>query len=409
MSNQEPAEHDFLSTAVYCLLAGHAAALFWASFSHRALFADGSHFFFMVFDSRRLFWDPNYLRIFSSVLQIPSLVYMWLSPGSHSTTIPALLYDFTINLHPIVSLAFCFLILKKYQKLYFLYFPILSFSLCTQSLMGYPSLIIPETLSLFWPLFLLLLFRNGGSLLETLFLIVLTFCLAFTYEAAILFFALNIFVLFFLPQNRGAKWESILLNLANFAGIGFMLWRLFGSHAGTKAPFLEALKFPILEGPFRMVGIIGLIILGLIIFLFSYFPSAQKKIEPLIFSLCAILVLFFSFRFWQISSAASFYHDIWIERTTVIPVAAAFAFLLAIEAKKNISQQKSVQRCLALLTCVSLMISFARDIYLTDTWRNGYSKIQSLRKHNPGCNTITMEAVSQLLDKPNNIGHWWIS
>ena len=403
----------FLKQILLLLLALNVISLLWAALSHRALNADGSYFFFRLMEERKFIWDVNYLRIFSSVLQLPSVIVMWLGPETKSNVIPSLLYDLAFNLHPILSLYLCYRILKRFDRIDYFLFPVLSFVLCTQALMSYPTLIVPETLSLYWPLFTLMIFRKGDTRWETPLLCALLFCMAFSYEVALLLFLLNIAILIFRRRNHLATRTSDLILISlNFFGFCFMLWRLFRPHAGRMDQFIFALRLPVWGQPFRVVGMAAIGALSLCIPIGYYVHKLRFLLSLSLVSLGLLLVFYFFGYVYLREDLTQIYSGAWLERTTAIPFSCAIACLFAFAASDGVSswwsQRTGIYFGVSFLTCSALVISLGQDLMLTHIWRSTYDRVQFLRINHPGCNIISPELMTHYFEHPYMAGGYWL-
>lgn len=121
------------------------------------------------------------------------------------------LFDFAYLMHPFVSLGVTAWILKRVNRLHLVVFPALSMATVTESTIGYPVGMVNFTLSLFWPLLALTVFRRPASKTELAVLIVFAVFMLFSYEPSMLAFAaLQLyFLLVPLRQEQPIFWRSL--------------------------------------------------------------------------------------------------------------------------------------------------------------------------------------------------------
>jgi hypothetical protein len=382
-------------------------SMLWAALSGIGIVADGSWVFVSLLTRKIPVWDHSYLRLFPISLQLPSLAWLNLVPGEKSVPVAALFYNLTLNLHGCLSLFASGWLLRRFRREDLFIFPAFNFVLCTQILMGFPYLIVQETLSLYWPLLLLLLLRKGDSRWELPALLLGFFCLAFSYEAAILLFALNLGLLFFSRiQGRSVAGDNLLL-ISNFIGLAFMAWRLLGAHHGPTDTFWAGLRASTFREPYREFSevLIFLICLAILIW------RGDSRRDRTLGSALAIAALLAGLRFfWMLAKtpAITLFSYTWQERTTVIPFSATLAgvcFWVVNGRKHHNFKASRTFQALQIALGVSLCLSLAHTLIVTSFWRHGSQRMAHLQKENPGCNVFDLHSAGSLIDWAL-LGNW---
>ena len=337
---------------------------------------------------------------------------MKLFPQQNLNLLCARLLSIGMSFHPMLSLFFCYRILNTFHRLEYFVFPVISFALCTQSLMAYPALIVPESLSLFWPLLFLLLFRHGKSIRELIWPVLLSICLAYSYEAAVLLLALNgLFILArlrFYPPRTG----DYALTALNFLGCLFLLWSLFGPQPLDTHHFTNALLKSAPTEPYRLLGFSSLVLIMINIFIPFFLRKVESKIAILSLSVGIIQTIIFLIYISTTKQWNYIYGTVWNQRTTAIPIAGLLAcilvFLVYFDRKEWWIRKSYSYTITLLLCCFFNLSSLIYDIGFTRTWREGYSFAQWITKNNPGCNIISTKAEQELFGK-FAVGNWWIA
>jgi hypothetical protein len=356
-------------------------------------------------------YDVNLIRRLELLLQLPVVLFGQLT----SFTVPVLakIYSLTICLHPAISLLFCWLILAKRQREYFFIFPLLSISVCTQILMAYSYIGIPLTMSFYWPLLLLLLFGNRRSMFEFLMSLLLSFGLFFGYEAAVLLFLLNIYILICSVRSSKTKpWRDLLLLLVNCVGLLFVAWRILGPYGNHKESFLRSLFSDPPTEPFRLFQMAA-------IFLMVAWTGAllickdrlQAKIYGFVIAASLGLPVLF-FALLQMEGVRGVYNTVWYIRTTALPFAGLVCLLAIVVAQFEASKPNwwhgPAYHSLLVLTFVCVSIGIWQDFALTRLWNQGYVAMKNFGEKYPGCNIVSKRVYEKLFYQKYAFGDWWL-
>lgn len=401
-----------LKFAVFVLLLGHACSIFWAAISLRPMFADGAVWFFRILDTTDTFLNDQYLRLFTAVFQWPTVAYLRLFPYPNSSQIAIVILSFSYSFYPLVSLIGTYFLLKRFCQTEFIIFPIFSFALFTQALMIYPSVIVPEALALFWPLFFLLLFRRKEKPFEFLLAVALIAGLAYSYEqsAILTIFCASILLLKVLRKTsvRG----DLLLVLMNFTVTLFFLWRIsIPIRTGAKDHVVETwdlMVHPKLDA-FGVFGANVLLALAIAVLLF-YFRKTPKVLFWAAFIAIAVTTFFYIRFMIREDSWHAVFGNVWGIRVYMIPmttILAALVIPLVFFAPKVLwyKCEQKVKMIYFLLVAV-LAISLVRDLVLTIHWRREFENIRVLQGKYPGCNVLSPKAFERLFRKESLIDAW---
>lgn len=389
-----------LKWSLFFLLVLYGLAAIFAALSHRTFFADGSHWLFHMVGNQQFFWDGQYWRLITLALEAPAI---WLCHLIRSTSIVTLVLELAFNLHPFLSLAACYYILKRQRREDLFVFPVLSFALCTGALMSYPSLVIPETLSVFWPLLFLVVNPDREGLGRAFFIGLGFVAMAFSYEAAVLLMGVLGIAVYWQRRSSLSRWqENYYLGLC-FAVILFMLWRLFEPHAGPKQQFVTALLNSRLD-PFRALGIGAALVIAFCVFWLSSSRWAKSFFYLATIAGPAAFLVYIFYRF----DLKALGNPVWEARTTTIPICSVFAGLACYMALSKRQRNLEFTKGLYVFTCAVLLASLVQDILLTRFWRLGYGAIQELREQGEGCNVISPEAFQNKIETPYGFSNWWL-
>ncbi|MGZ3699473.1 MAG: hypothetical protein ACXWP5_15135, partial [Bdellovibrionota bacterium] len=140
----------------------NVVTLWNAALAHRPLFLDGAVWMFRIFSFGKVVYDPDYTRYLDTLLQLPGIWWIRAYGTTEDVTRTAMhLIELAYSLHPFLSLLACAAILRKKGRIELLIFPLLSFALVTQTTMAFHIGVVPDALSCFWPLFLLVILQEG--------------------------------------------------------------------------------------------------------------------------------------------------------------------------------------------------------------------------------------------------------
>ena len=159
---------------------------FAAVLINRVEFLDGSAWIFNIISEESFYWDPRLSRYTDILLQIPSVLVVKYMDGAFSLYLSKLLLGISYYLHPYLSLYISWKIIKHHDQWRVFYFPLLSFAICTQPVLGYAISVVSTALSIFWPLFLLNLYSPKPSTSRVAVLVLLSTLLLFSYETVMI-------------------------------------------------------------------------------------------------------------------------------------------------------------------------------------------------------------------------------
>lgn len=357
-----------------------------ATLLYRPMYSDGIIFFSWAIDTHSYGYDGRYLRHIYYLMQLPSVfIDKFLTFLPNNTVWSALAFCFSYGLHPVISMMGCYFILRKYRKVQYLVFPLLSYALITVPLMTYPSLTIQETISVFWPLFFLLSFSPLKSRLEIYGGLALSLLLAAGYETSVLFFIVNASILIIRGQTG-------LLFISQILGGCWILFRLLGPNAGPNEAFLESFSVPLTEG-FHFYTFCGVMAVAALLL-----KPKKWLILPLIF-LCLMTL------YWGMKDVI-FFPDTYLwqaftDRTRATPLTSILA-LLAYWA----NAKKKELRPLFYFCMFALVISCAYDILATYYYARGVSYAEKMANENEGCNIIPLADFEEQFAVQHAIKMW---
>lgn len=358
----ERASYALFAFAVFCAF----GASVYSAVSHRPMFLDGSYWYFNVLQHHEPFYDRGYLRLFGTVLQLPAVLLLKLL-GKNATEGAVALLDFAYALHPWLSLGLTYCILRSRGKRELFFFAMLSYATATQSAIAFGVGVVPDALSVFWPLFALVVTRSqNSSWVELSTIAFASIALALTYEASILFFALLTSIVF-LDRESGSRPRKVLIVLFVLCAL-WLAYRLWGPTAGSKQHFFFSIRQKL--GLFR--GLCLMTLTGLA----AAFWFKSRKI------LYGTAVAIFLFAWFGVSARV---FDLFVSfnaRTTAIPL-AAFIGALAYVMREKMSRLP--KHDLSVFLGIALLVSAAHDLTNTIAWRKRVAPVYSLLDKYDGC------------------------
>lgn len=362
--------HALLAFAMTCAF----GASVYSALAHRPMFLDGSFWYFNVLQGHQPFFDTAYLRLFGMVLHAPAVLLLKLFGGSATASAITAL-DLAYALHPWVSLLATYLILKRRGRTELCLFALLSFATATQSTIAFGVGVVPDALSVFWPLFALVITRQPTKL-DLFFIFLLSTALCLTYEASILFF-LFLAIVVFLERGKARSSRAALLLLFAVC-VTWLSYRLLGPAAGTKQHFFFSIRRKL--GLFR-----GLCLMSLSGLIAAYCLRSRKL-------LYATAVLVFLFAWFGVSARV---FDLFVSfdaRTTAIPIATLIAALAYFLRDKL---DRLPRADLVAFVSVTLLVAVFHDLYNTRFWRKRIAPVYALTEAYDGC-VYMPEAVPHL-------------
>jgi hypothetical protein len=360
-------------------LIANLATMIYSVVVNRQLYNDGAHWALRLLASGEVIRDSAYDRYFPLIWQLPS---RWaLHAGLEDpTTLAVNLFCAFTGLHPLLSLACCYWILRRHSRSSFMLFPLLSFAVATQLTIPFAMGVVPDALTVFWPLFLLTLFSDGQALAESLGIFLLSCALACTYETACLFFC-GLLVLVVIRQRSLKRWSSadFFHAVLFLSGAAWLLWRSLGPAAGYQGNFIYSLS--------RITGemAIGFVVLAIIQWALYFWKKISES--ALLFSLLGIAVaalLDFIFHTGG-STLALAYHA----RTLAVPFAAiiaVFCFIAFLKGwKGSYGQPGAGAASISYSLAIVLLFAAAFDFHATQAWMRGVADIKRLLSEGKAC------------------------
>ena len=287
----------------------------YAAIVHRPMLYDGSAWYYLIL-TRGSYYDKSFTRYFSLVLEWPATFLLKFYPQLDASTVIRVI-DFAFACHPLVSLYCCYLILEKKNRKELFIFPVLSYATATISTLAFGVGVVPESLSLFWPLLFVLHFRDGQSWKENVWGLVLIVSLMLTYEVSVIFFGILFLVQILRIRKQKNPGDFIFLAFITLAA-SYCVYRILGPTLPFQPLFWVSLKKPLRY--FRRY--IFTMIMGFFLLLWSLRKPPKNNLPLIIFSIFSLSALYCIHRFYleNFDLGAPYF-----ARVTAIPFAAAIA------------------------------------------------------------------------------------
>ncbi len=367
-------------------------AFFYAFLSHRPMLGEGSTWYLHVLTHHKPFFDPVFFRFSDRLLQYPTILLLKLGL---SNQVGIYLLSFFYSMHPLLSLIFCWWFLEKKNRLELIYFPILSLVAATLPTLPLATGMAPDVLSIFWPVFFLVLLGDQRSLKDKLITISLLFALVFSYEPALLLFLVIALVagLRWLMKSDRSKFNILIFAFSIFSVCYFifMIQR-------TPPEILDKHSSWIFQqyDVFRIFGFFSFIL-----FFLSAILSFQNQVFRRILNLFWIVLFsWFLYRFSNFDLGENMFTGIgptsaFPARTTAVPVATLIGlsavlhyffssprYRLFVSEKLNVSTH---------LICGIVLFGALCDAKTTLFWNQGLNYVKNVLVDKKGCDSIPIE------------------
>lgn len=378
------------------LLLLNAAGLAFAALSHRPLLHDGAYWYFFIIHDHAPNINQPFTRYFNVLFQAPAIALARYFPGDPGVRFATAWLDFIYSLHPVLSVAVTWWILRRQKLEALVIFPLLSFALATQSTIAFGVGVVPDSLSLFWPMLALLLDSKPGARANSIALTALALGLALTHEIAILMFGLLAVVALaraLQASERAERRRATYLALAFAAGTIWYAWRIIGPTAANRWSFNNSVDQP-LNG-YQLYGMFVIAALGAYLAHAALRLPGQRLVRLLPLASTAAGAWLLASR--AASGTALHLHtqnvnQAVVSRITAIPYAVALGFmawLLVVLARRLPELRQRTHAMLCAVTAAALVISAAYDLGLTLSWREGTSAVLQALPAVGGCRSWT--------------------
>lgn len=372
--------------SLYAALLLSVFTLFTAAIFHRPFLGETSTWYYRLISEHRVFYDKAFYRYADSLLHLPSLFLVNISPDFNIAAIYTL--HFIYLFHPIVSLAFVHWILKKKGRPDLFLFPVLSFATATMPALGESITMAALALSIFWPLFFLILFRNSKSKRELVTILCLFAMQIFSYEPAILFFMIFSGIALsdiFLFKKNSRAFNRLVIALS-VAGTGLMTYVITSPRRQHALPaFFESFKHNF-DG-YRTFCLFSLLLFIPLVSLVFLKRERVKKV-----TLTFLLGAFVANCFYFLSRQSDELWGPYVARTTAIP----FGFFIAVFCYVFFRKQQSsewigtaVGRAAVSMLTLMVLASSLYDWNLTKRWNQHAVIFHNLVNDSAGCRHIS--------------------
>lgn len=305
--------------------------------------------------------------------------------------------------HPLVSLLITKIILERKKRPDLFVYPVLSFLGGTLAAQPFSIGLAHQALSVFWPLFFLILFKGSKFKNGLLWIIILLLALTVSYEPAILFFIL--FALISVHNLLRAKKEQqslgfdIFLIWYSLLSIAFLMYVLMGTAPPKSSQVFMQTLF---EKPDAYRAFIFPAILA--VFLYAFLFKIQPGILKIIGSI-GLILFFLSLGFWFITvllkidytQAAGYAIHPYIGnsgRATAVPLAfglACIAYLDKVFSVNIFRRTSTEQKKLSIILSVLVVLASLGDLKITYHWNQGFQYMRQYVQTHVGCHNLSPE------------------
>lgn len=378
--------------------------------------SEGSHWYFAILSYNHIFTDWRFYRYIDYVLQGPAVLLLVISSkfSDYNTKKMAIyLLGFCWTFHPFLSLLAVRKILKNKGRQDLFVFPILSFATATISTMPLAVALALPAMSVFWPLFFMILLRNNKSYLELFFIFLLMIALVFTYEPSIIFFIL--FIIISIWDLYKTKKKHTYFNRAivfsSLVSICWLLYVVYKVPIENSSAFLNS--FLARLDAFRIFSFCSIFIIMSYLFLDLMLPKKQKTIFIISLFLYFLVLAWFLpvLSEFQVEQDIAFYissFTAYDSRVTALPLTflmAFLAFLFALRVKTSQWIFEFRGSRVIFFTSISVLMAVASDIKITYHWNQGYNRLEKYIKENTGCYNIAQSEYNNFYTE-SNLAHY---
>jgi hypothetical protein len=370
----------FLYSSIFFIFIG----ICFSAFSNRPLLGEGSTWFMRLISEHRIFYDDAFYRYTDRILHVPSLLLVSIWPSFDSLAI--FLLSFMYSLHPLVSLFITLRLLRKKNRLDLFVFPVLSLVLATLPVLPNSIVMAALALSVFWPLFFLILLHKRGDKLESFFIFILFLAQLFSYEPAILFFILFGSICFYdlAKNNLNSRLFNYTVILTSSISVLWLLYIIVSpQRQHATGPFILSIQS--YRDPFRIYCLFNIFIVS-----FFLFGSQSKKYYSKNFFLTIWTVFFinsgyFIYKMFRIFDFLTYSYP---SRTTAIPFAFVLAVICAFMSVVKVNHSwinSKAGKNLLVLTSIIVYLGTIYDLQVTYRWNKNFQYFSNLVLDKKGC------------------------
>jgi hypothetical protein len=320
-------------------------------------------------------------RFVSALPQLPSLA------GRALGLSPALIlrfYETLLAWHPVFSLAACFAILRARKRLDLVVYPVLSFAIADQLTQAWACGGIHDAISLFWPVFLLILTAEKPKNRDLIPVFPFLVALTFTHECAA-FFLLLIAACAFQLSRKSRAGHSYYSNIGRYSCLGAIACfvRLPLNPSGSPQSF-----FWVSSQPLPAIAVLVFLLIGAALWRArGPKPRDEDKRLAVLITLAALAPLLYF--------ATRAVPSIWAERDSR---AFSVGLGLGFGVMAFFHRPRHDVRWMMLAAASFLAVGSIHDFKITADWARGVSFISETMQDSPGCKVLAVNDVPRLYE-----------
>lgn len=378
----------------YCFYAGLFAllALLFAVMAHYlvGLSFEGSHWFFEILTQHKFVYAAGEWRWSDSLWQVPAYFSLnWAPWVPFKWNLYILSYSYT--LYPLAGILLSYFIVRKEKKVFlYMAFPLLSFASAVAISLTFVVGIANGAVTIFWPLFFILLFRNLNDKWYFLLATFLLFPLNFNYDLAVIFFPLLVFAILQKNQFKPDKNSLAFLGLI-IISFALQMYRLLSRYFGAPEDtslFLESLfEQPNSSYIYAYQSII------LVVF-FAGLQLFAKLKRPVILWIGAFLCFVIGVVWFYKANDIQMLESRHNRMASIFLAWIIAASLLYFKKFLDSSDGHQLRRYIISCSAVCVLMSLIFNIHCFDKWTSYRSSILNLVQEEKGC--IFVNQLSQM-------------
>jgi hypothetical protein len=407
MAKNKQLKFDFDLISLFAIFTLTCITLF-AAFSNRPIYSEGAHWYYLILNSGEVLNDPRFIRHFNYILQYPAVLLLkTFGNGVSQQILATYTLSFFWHITPLVSLIYCYWLLRKKNNLSLMIFPILGVFCSVLPALPYAVALAIPSGSIFFCALLTFLHLKGVDYKDYVIAAAWLLLLSICYEPGAIFFGLiasyHAYDLL-LKKDKNKIYSIFVITLCLVAGY-ILVSSILTDNEQQSNSFLQSLSSS-LDGVRIFSFLSGLLLLGIL--KIQFFEGHNKKyfkyFSNFLFFLFFLISILFSIQIfsylafinWQ--SKIIYFSDIsdsFNSRASIVFVNSILGILTIYYFTKQQSINISKKVFLSLTIIISLMAvnDVIRTLHFRDVFNN---RLGGILRQQTGCVNLDQENYTKI-------------